>query len=119
MINTSPFCNLVVLRSRDLDQAHLFYSALGLSFVRHAHGKGPEHLASEVDGHVFEIYPLQNEGGITSATRVGFAVSSVDDAYKAVVGAGGSSISEPADAPWGRRAVVVDPDGHRVELTAK
>lgn len=25
-------------------------------------------------------------------------------------------VSPPADGPWGRRAVIVDPDGHTVEI---
>jgi lactoylglutathione lyase len=25
-------------------------------------------------------------------------------------------ITKPTDSEWGRRAVVIDPDGHRVEL---
>lgn len=111
------FCNLVVLRSRDLDLAELFYCALGLSFTRHAHGKGPIHLTSETAGHVFEIYPLTEPSMTTSPTRVGFAVSSVDDVYAALLAAGGTSVSPPKDSEWGRRAIVEDPDGHRVELS--
>jgi lactoylglutathione lyase len=109
--------NLVVLRSRDLDRAQAFYEALGLSFVRHAHGKGPIHLASEASGQVFELYPLGDDAASTSSTRVGFAVPDVDATYAALVNAGGTSVSPPKDSPWGRRAVVADPDGHRVELT--
>lgn len=112
-------CNLIVIRSRDLARAEAFYLALGLDFVRHSHGKGPLHLASESSGQVFEIYPLEDESKSTSATRIGFAVPSVDEAYRALVQVGGSSVSAPADSAWGRRAVVSDPDGHRVELTAQ
>jgi hypothetical protein len=32
---------------------------------------------------------------------------------------GETSISAPKDSPWGRRAVVADSDGHRVELTGR
>jgi predicted enzyme related to lactoylglutathione lyase len=28
-------------------------------------------------------------------------------------------ISAPKDSDWGRRAVVADPDGHRIELLEK
>jgi predicted enzyme related to lactoylglutathione lyase len=110
---------LIVLRSRDLDQAHAFYRALGLSFVRHSHGNGPIHLASESGGQVFEIYPLTDESGPTTSTRVGFSVPSVDATYASLLAAGGTSVNPPKDSPWGRRAVVSDPDGHRIELTAR
>ncbi len=52
-------CNLVVIRSSDLERAEKFYSALGLTFTRHSHGNGPIHLASEQAGQVFEIYPVE------------------------------------------------------------
>lgn len=111
-------CNLVVIRSSDLDRAEAFYAALGLTFTRHSHGKGPIHLACERAGHVFEIYPIGKDGQGTAAVRIGFAVPSVDDAFVASLAAGGAEVSAPQNSPWGRRAVVSDPDGHRVELTS-
>jgi catechol 2,3-dioxygenase-like lactoylglutathione lyase family enzyme len=119
MSNGTVLCNLIVLRSRDLDRAHAFYHALGLSLVRHSHGSGPIHLASESAGQVFEIYPLTDATAPTTSTRVGFSVPSVDAAYTSLLTAGGTSVAPPKDSQWGRRAVVADPDGHRVELTAK
>lgn len=116
---TNVVCNLVVLRSRDLDRACSFYSALGLDFVRHSHGTGPVHLASESAGQVFEIYPLTDASAPTSAVRIGFSVPSVDDAYASLLAAGGKSVARPENSEWGRRAVVSDPDGHRVELTGR
>lgn len=112
-----PICNLVVIRSRDLDLASRFYGALGLNFVRHSHGSGPEHLASESQGQVFEIYPQADDAQSTIGVRIGFSVASVDETFNAVLIASGTSVSSPRDSPWGRRAVVSDPDGHRVELT--
>ena len=119
MTDQSVRCNLVVLRARDLDRARAFYGALGLEFVRHSHGSGPIHLASEMNGQVFEIYPLSNRDQSTTSVRVGFSVPSVDAALPALLAAGGELISSPKDSPWGRRAVVADPEGHRVELTSQ
>ena len=119
MSDRTVTCNLIVLRSRDLDRAYSFYRALGLSFTRHSHGSGPIHLASESAGQVFEIYPLTDQGAPTNSTRVGFAVPSVDDTYASLLSAGGIPVAPPKDSQWGRRAVVADPDGHRVELSAK
>ncbi|TWT38864.1 VOC family protein [Blastopirellula retiformator] len=113
-----PRCNLFVIRASNLDAAEIFYQALGLQFDRHAHGAGPIHLATETPGQVFEIYPLSSDDSPTTSARVGFAVADVDATYTALLEAGGSSVSSPRDSPWGRRAVVADPDGHRVEITA-
>jgi catechol 2,3-dioxygenase-like lactoylglutathione lyase family enzyme len=119
MSTGTVLCNLIVLRSRDLDRAHSFYRALGLHFVRHSHGKGPVHLASESGGQVFEIYPLIGDSTPTDSTRIGFSVPSVDAVYASLLAAGGMPVSPPGNSEWGRRAVVADPDGHRVELTAR
>jgi len=111
--------NLVVLRSTDLDGAARFYGALGISFQRERHGTGPEHLAGKLGGGVvFEIYP-QGDGEGTLKTRIGFAVDSISELLPALKAAGGSVVSPPQDSPWGLRAVVADPDGHRVELSQR
>ena len=108
--------NLVVLRSPDLVQAAAFYSRLGLQFTRHQHGSGPEHFAAELSGGVFELYPLTADGPSTLGTRIGFSVPSLDTTIAALNDYPAAVISPPKDSEWGRRAVVADPDGHRVEL---
>ena len=80
MASDRVFCNLIVLRSRDLARSESFYRALGLEFVKHAHGKGPIHLACELGVQVFELYPLTEGEPTTSSTRIGFRVPSVDEA---------------------------------------
>ncbi|MEX2213706.1 MAG: VOC family protein [Phycisphaeraceae bacterium] len=113
-----PRLNLVVIRSPDIDRAVEFYRALGLEFKKHAHGTGPQHYACEWSAFVLELYPLPDGAVPTTGTRIGFAVNSVDETVAKLVAIGGTIISPPADSPWGRRAVVADFDGHRVELTS-
>jgi len=108
--------NLIVLRSPDMPRAAEFYSRLGLQFTRHQHGGGPEHYAAELGSGVFELYPQSPDGPSTLGTRIGFSVPSLDSAIAALAGFPGAIISPPKDSEWGRRAVVADPDGHRVEL---
>lgn len=114
--------NLVVIRAADLDRSEAFYSALGLTFTRHRHGDGPLHCAAEIfDGQspplVFEIYPAKENVDRRDAVRLGFCVADIDAAMEALIAAGGKIVSKAKDSEWGRRAVVADPDGHRVELT--
>ena len=109
--------NLIVLRSADIDRAADFYRLLGLEFTKHRHGKGPEHYASELGALVFEIYPRQQDSDISIGTRIGFRVPSVEEAFAKLEEAGAKIVSPPKDSAWGRRAVVDDLDGHRVELT--
>ena len=108
--------NLVVLRSRDVARAATFYSRLGLQFAQHRHGNGPEHFAAELPGGVFEIYPLASDGASTLGTRIGFRVPSVDAALAALSDYPSTVVMPARDSEWGRRAIVADPDGHRVEL---
>ena len=108
--------NLVVLRSPDIARASAFYTRLGLHFTLHRHGKGAEHFAAELPGGVFEIYTQTADSLSTLGTRIGFAVPSVDAVISALAEYPQAIISAPKDSEWGRRAVVADPDGHRVEL---
>jgi predicted enzyme related to lactoylglutathione lyase len=106
--------NLIVIRAADLDRSQRFYEALGIQFSREKHGNGPEHLAAETGGVVFEIYP-RGSGPSTEGVRLGFQVPSVDAAVSALQHLGAKLITPPEQVDWGLRAVVVDPDGHRVE----
>ena len=94
-----PTLNLVVLRSANIDQAMAFYSKLGLNFIKHRHGTGPEHYSAELVGAV-----------LNCIHRV--KIKALRDYPTAV-------ISQPKDSEWGRRAIVADPDGHRIELLEK
>jgi lactoylglutathione lyase len=109
--------NLVVIRSQNIKQSAIFYQNLGLSFEKQQHGNGLEHFASEVSGITFEIYPCTPKTLPTTATRLGFRVSSVDAIIDKLQKHGASIISPAEDSDWGRRAIVADPDGHQVELT--
>lgn len=109
--------NLVVIQSSNIEQAAMFYQRLGLSFIKHKHGNGLEHFASELGGVTFEIYPCRTGTVAKTAVRLGFRVSFVDSLAHELEQYGALIVSPPADSVWGRRAVVADPDGHRVELT--
>jgi predicted enzyme related to lactoylglutathione lyase len=108
--------NLIVLRSPDIQRAVTFYRRLGLDFTLHRHGKGVEHFAAELPGGVFELYPQTADAPSTLGTRIGFSVPSVDAVIAALADHPGAVISPAKDSEWGRRAVIADPDGHRVEL---
>lgn len=114
---SQPCLNLLVIRSADIDRAKLFYELIGLAFERERHGNGPEHFAAVMAGCVIEIYPGQHSTDDPPAERLGFSVSGVDEVIPRFRDAGHTIQSEPRDSPWGRRAVVVDPDGRKVELT--
>ena len=110
--------NLLVIRSSDIDAAAKLYSALGLSFVKHAHGSGPIHYASESSGSVFEIYPLSDAQAPTTSTRIGFEVDSVATTVESLLSLGARLVSRPRVSNGYKRAVIADLDGHKIELSA-
>ena len=64
---------------------------------------------------VIELYPLPADAGPADAsTRLGFAVPDLDAVLAKLAAA---VVSGPLATEWGRRAVVRDPDGRKVELT--
>ncbi|MDB6133331.1 MAG: Glyoxalase/bleomycin resistance protein/dioxygenase [Verrucomicrobiales bacterium] len=113
---TPAALNLVVLRCSDMARAADFYSRLGLQFVQHRHGNGLEHFSADAGECVFELYPRTAGGPSTEGARIGFRVASLEAAAAAFHDFPDAILSPPADSPWGRRAVIADPDGHRVEL---
>lgn len=112
----APRLNLIVLRARDADALARFYSALGLSFSRHRHGTGPEHYAHEEGSVVFEIYPAASSGP-TQSLRLGFSVDDLTTTLASATAAGASLLTPASESQWGLRAVIADPEGHRVEFT--
>ena len=119
-----PTLNLLVLRAADVQASLRFYQALGLSFVQEQHGTGPVHFSCELGAMVIEIYPARARGGgagapdrrDAGATIVGFRVESLAAVIDALAREGAVVLTAPQDTPWGKRAVVSDPDGRAVEL---
>lgn len=107
---------LVVIKARNPEELSGFYAALGLRFERERHGNGPEHYASRVGGSVFEIYPRTSDTDSTASIRLGFGVADLDAACAGVLASRGRLLRAAADTPWGRRAVIADPEGHTVEI---
>jgi lactoylglutathione lyase len=93
--------NLIVIRSTNIEQSSSFYESLGLRFIKHSHGSGPEHYACELGSLVFEIYPRQTEFDSTTSTRIGFRVAALDKAVEKLKENGTKIISHPKDSAWG------------------
>lgn len=109
---------LVVLRFTDIDWAATFYQHLGISFVRHAHGAGPEHYSAVLGDVVLELYPRSPKSQPTAGIRLGFQVTDVDNVVRLMELNGARVTTPPTDSEWGRRAVIVDLEGHSLELMA-
>ncbi|MFK8164023.1 MAG: VOC family protein [Lewinella sp.] len=106
--------NLLVIRSAIPEELTKFYAHFGYDFDYHQHGKGPWHYAGTLGGLTLEIYPLMDaQSAPDKYLRLGFAVVDVDETVEQLAA---EVLSLPKDSEWGRRAVVVDPEGRRVEI---
>lgn len=110
----------LILFSPKLEACVAFYRALGLELENEEHEGGPLHYACEIGPVHFAIYesgtgtaPEPRSGG---SSLLGFQVNNLGAALAAARAAGHAPIGEPEERPWGRRAIVPDPDGRAVEL---
>jgi lactoylglutathione lyase len=114
--------NAIVLTTRDLPLAVTFYRALGVPLEDEHHEDGPQHYACEMEGVHFALYAAKRESpslpprGATGATLVGFAVHDLEATLTTLTALGAVTEVAPETVPWGRRAIVLDPDGRLVEL---
>ncbi len=116
---TSPVLRLLVLKTRQLESVRAFYALIGIEFAAETHGSGPEHYAGRSGEVVLELYPLcKDQTPVDTTLRLGLTVTNLNGVVESLVAAGARIARPPADSEWGRRAVVVDPDGRSVELYA-
>jgi lactoylglutathione lyase len=108
--------SLLVLRVSNLERSVAFYSALGLTFECEKHRTGPEHFSAQVGDTLFELYPASERFPV-ARLRLGFTVTSIEAVLAQWRETGCNVLSGPQASPDGLRAVIADPDGHRIELT--
>jgi predicted enzyme related to lactoylglutathione lyase len=115
--------SLLVLRAADAARTRRFYEALGLTFSVEQHDTGALHYATLLGDTVLEIYPGRGarpiEAEASGATMLGLHVSDLDAAVAAAIALGAKVRRAPSASSVGRRAVIEDPDGHVVQLTAE
>jgi predicted enzyme related to lactoylglutathione lyase len=108
--------NLLILRSAIPEELAAFYTTLGLSFLYHRHGTGPNHYSAEMDDFVLEIYPLsKSQTRPDPFVRLGFSVANLDNLFKKVPQE--RILHAPKKSEWGYRCVIKDPEDRRIELT--
>lgn len=109
--------SLIVLRCKNLELSYRFYSLLGLQFVQEQHQNGPLHYAASLNGIVFELYPVQQSDLSCEPARLGFAVPSLTDTLQAMQTRGIQMLPVARNAEWYNKAIVLDPDGRKIEIT--
>jgi lactoylglutathione lyase len=112
--------SLFVIRTSNLNACLDFYQRLGLVFVEEKHGAGPIHYSCSSNCIVFELYPRASHSTShdkqSGESRLGFNVASLKDVLSRLEEVQIQIIKPPSNTKWGRRAIVLDPDGRTVEL---
>ncbi|HEX4924670.1 MAG TPA: VOC family protein [Bdellovibrionales bacterium] len=110
----------LVLFTPRLDRTVQFYQTAGVSLEDERHEDGPKHFACELGPVHFAIYesPAGEAQGLRAggSSLLGFEVENLERTLSALRAIGTRVAEEPDDRPWGRRAIVLDPDGRPMEL---
>ena len=125
----------LILFCADLDACAAFYRRLGVALVEEDHGQGPVHWAADLGGTHFALFPGQPGPASPLGTPnpasplgpapphkasgsqfFGLTVLDVEATLARALTAGAPLVEEARSFPWGRRALVQDPDGRVVEL---
>lgn len=108
-----------ILTSRDLPRLVRFYEHALHARVVYRFGDSDEddYVSLEVGEASLGVGRDPAAQGTGDRIALWFYVDDVDAAYARWMTAGGDSVREPADMPWGERvAQVRDPDGNLVNL---
>jgi catechol 2,3-dioxygenase-like lactoylglutathione lyase family enzyme len=114
---TDAFLSSLVFRTVRLDACAQFYRELGLALCEERHGEGPLHYSYQSGEVLIEFYPAKSPDDLIGAgIMIGVSVKSLDEALARLQSIGVGIVKAPENTEWGRRAVVLDPDGRKVEI---
>ena len=113
----------LIFRTANLHAVVAFYRAIGIPLSEETDPRSPALFACNLGGTMLAISEVAPEQApdqhLTSSATIGFRVDSVEKAFLAAKAAGAWIVREPQDLPWGRRAIVLDPDGRPVEFSER
>lgn len=108
---------LLVLRTGDIKGLAEFYRLFGLEFEYHQHGNSPFHYSTMLGQTVLEIYPLtKSQTEPDKNLRIGFGIDNFEEAIQQLRQLSVTFSVEPAETDFGFMAVIIDPDGRKIEL---
>jgi catechol 2,3-dioxygenase-like lactoylglutathione lyase family enzyme len=118
-MSTITLLSLLVIRSPQLKHTKDFYEKLGIQFLKEKHGQGSFHYSARLGSVVFELYPVTN-GAPASDNRLGFLVENLDSLLATfLIAFPQSVVALPSVTAYGYRAILIDPDGRKVEVYQK
>jgi lactoylglutathione lyase len=115
----------LVLFANDPSATAACYRAIGVELESEDHGDGLAHLATDLGGVHFAIFPA--DGGPARApgwhhpgsSFPGFYVASLDAVLGRLEQLRTPVLAAHQQRPWGCRAIIEDPDGRAVEINQR
>lgn len=95
-----------------------FYRIIGFQFVASKVDKGSEVHRAVHNGVEFSLYNISNpQKSQIPSLQLGFKITDLERTVQQLVNVPGAMcILDPTDMPDGKKAIVLDPDGHSIEL---
>lgn len=95
-----------------------FYQIIGFQFTASKVDKGSEVYKAHRDGLEFSLYSIQSaQRSPIPSLQLGFTITNVDKIVAALMKIPGVlCVLDPTDMPDGKKAIILDPDGHSIEL---
>ena len=108
---------LLVLRTSNTKLLADFYSLFGLQFEYHKHDSSPYHYSATIKGTILEIYPLaKNQIEADKNLRLGFGIENFEKVMYELNILQTGFVQEPTQTAFGFMAIIIDPDGRKIEL---
>ncbi|SHM28313.1 VOC family protein [Mucilaginibacter sp. OK098] len=112
--------NLIVIRTSDPKRLAEFYSLFNLEFAYHQHGNSPFHYSGHIGEILLEIYPLtKGQENPDLSLRLGFTLDDFESVIEKLRSTNVVFASGPEETEFGLMAVIIDPDGRKIELYKK
>ena len=111
----------IILLSHRIDVTVAFYRKIGLPVITEQHGPDDEpHFALDFGDVHFGFIEATPEIGLKrgqgGAVQFGFTIDDVEETYQLALDAGAKAVIASQNLPFGRRAVVEDPDGRPIQF---
>ncbi|UYL07571.1 VOC family protein [Bdellovibrio sp. SKB1291214] len=111
----------ITINTGQLQNMLVFYSRIGFKFQMVKVDKGSEVYRAVHDGVEFSLYSVPNAlKSKVPSVQLGFQITELEKTVQDLAKIPGTLlILDPTDLPEGMKAIILDPDGHSVELCQK
>ena len=107
----------LVINTNQISSLVTFYKAIGINLQPAKVSIGSEYYKAIFPSFEFAIYGVKNKSEVkTPNFQLSFHVQHLDQILKNLKTIGGECILDPIESTEGNKAIVLDPDGHSVEL---